>query len=172
MIEFLEHQPPVSSAALATAEKRLAELGHHIPPSYRAFLAEHNGGEPVRAVFSFQQDNKDQSDSVKVFFGIAPSPDGDLVDAAESVSGRVPAEVLPIGEDSFGNLICLDGREGRDGPVLFWDHEHEGEPPDEANLYEIAPDLQTFLNSLYEDPDPPVVPQQQTGWRRLFGRRT
>jgi cell wall assembly regulator SMI1 len=162
----------VSAAGLAAAEERLAEMGQRIPESYKAFLAHHDGGVPVRDHFSFQRDDKTERDRVHVFLGVAPvpSPGANLVKTVGLLGERLPSGVLPIAEDPFGNLICLDNRDGRDGPVLFWDHEYEGEPPDEANLYEIAPDLQTFLDSLYEDPDPPAVAQQQTGRRRLFGR--
>jgi len=37
-----------SPEALAAAKARWAELGDPIPPSYRAFLAEQDGGKPVR----------------------------------------------------------------------------------------------------------------------------
>jgi cell wall assembly regulator SMI1 len=173
MMEFKDERPPVSAETLETAERQLAKFGHTIPPSYRKFLAEQDGGKPVRRSFSFQHDGVEQRDRVRLFFGIAPSPNGDLVSEVRMLGNRVPPGVLPIGGDSFGNLVCLDGRNGRDGPVLFWDHEYEGDPPDEANLYEIAPDLQTFLDSLTE-PTPPTRELSQrhsaTGWRRLFGR--
>jgi hypothetical protein len=174
MIEFTDERPPVSEEALAAAEQRLAEVGQRIPPSYRAFLANSDGGRPVKNRFSFQQEDRDEGDTVKVFLGIAPVPPpaSNLIDTAASLWERVPAGVLPIARDPFGNLICLDGRDGRDGPVLFWDHEYEGEDePDEANLYEIAPDLQTFLDSLTEKPDPPPAPHLAQGWRRIFGRQ-
>ena len=61
---------------------------------------------------------------------------------------RVPPGVTVIADDPGGNHICLDGRDGGDGPVLFWDHDYESDPPDEANLYVIAPDLETFLDRL------------------------
>jgi hypothetical protein len=73
---------------------------------------------------------------------------------------------------ALGNLICLDGRDGRDGPVLFRDHERETEPPSDANLFELAPDLEAFLESLAppeELPAPPSPPPSRL--RRLFARR-
>jgi len=170
-IEILDERPPVSPEALAGAEARLADLGYHIPPSYKAFLAEQDGGEPVRDYFSFRQGDREQSDLVRLFFGVAPSPNGDLVEIPGLVGDRVLAGMLPIAEDSFGNLVVLDGRDGRDGPVLFWDHEFEAEPPDESNLSWVAPDLETFLADLIEDPTPPLPVEQPKGWRRLFGRR-
>ena len=170
MIELLEPRPPVPPADLEAAERHLAELGHTIPPSYRRFLTEQDGGRPVKDCFSFEQDNEPQEDLVAEFLGVArpevPTATN-LVRTVGILGDRVPAGVLPIADDPCGNLICLDGRDGRDGPVYFWDHEYEGDPPDEANLYLIAPDLPTFLDSLYEDPDPPR-PRRKRWW---FGRR-
>lgn len=168
MIELRDERPPVSEEALVAAEQRLAELGHHIPPSYRAFLAVSDGGRPVKDCFSFEQRDHAQNDTVKTFLGIRPAPDGDIVETLELI-GDIPNGVLPIALDPFGNLVCLDGRDGRDGPVLFWDHEEGFDPPSDSNLHEIAPDLQTFLNSLRERPALPAA-QPKTGWRRLFGR--
>lgn len=164
-----DHRPPVPPEALAAAEARLAELGHPIPPSYRAFLADQDGGEPVRDYFSFRQQDRDQADLVRLFYGIADSPNGDLVEQVERTTNSLPPEVLPIAGDAFSNLVVLDGRDGRDGPVLFWDYEFETDLPDESDLSWVAPDLETFLADLIENPQPaPAV--EPKGWRRLFGR--
>jgi cell wall assembly regulator SMI1 len=173
MIELLEPRPPASPEDMAAAEKRLAELGHHLPPSYKAFLAEHDGGEPVKDRFTFEIEGRTAASRVQEFLGVAPvpAPGANLVMTAAIVTNRVPAGVLPIAPDEVGNLVCLDGREGRDGPVLFWDHEYEGDPPDEVNLYEIAPNLQTFIDGLIEKPNPPRVHPKPRGLRRLFGGR-
>ena len=170
MTDFRDERPPVPTDQLGEAERRLAELGQCIPPSYRALLAEQDGGRPVRACFRFQQEDREQVDSVKWFLGVAPALDGDLVETAESLWERVPAGVLPIAPDPVGNYICLDGRDGRDGPVYLWDHEYEGEEPDGANLYEIAPDMQRFLDGLVEKPArAPTVGRRRRF--RLLGRR-
>jgi len=174
MTELKEDRPPAASGALAEAERRLAELGHRIPPSYRVFLAEQDGGRPVKNAFTFEQHEREQSSRVAGFLGVDPAPYGDLVRTAGLV-GDIPPGVLPIASDEFGNYICLDARDGRDGPVLFWDHEEgfdDGEI-DDSNLYEIAPDLQTFLDRLTEQPQPPKAQAERhpPGRRRLFGRK-
>ena len=168
-IEILDERPPVSAETLAEAEARLAAIGTRIPPSYRAFLAKQDGGEPVRCVFSFPQHDREQHDLVRLFFGIAESPNGDLVSEAEIARDRLPADVLPIATDNFDNLVVLDGREGRDGPVLFWDHEFQSDPPSEDDLFYVAPDLETFLAGLeeYVDDEPPP---KRKGLARLFRR--
>ena len=173
MIALKEPRPPVSAAQLAEAETRLAALGMPIPPSYKAFLAAQDGGKPVRNSFSFEQRGRQQHDLVRLFFGIGPSANGDLVGKAATARDDVPAGVLPIAADSFGNLILIDGRNGGDGPIVFWDHEEgfdDGEP-DYSNLYEVAPDLETFLDGLTEPKPPPIAPKRKrSGWRRLLGR--
>ena len=138
-IDIRDNRPPVSDEELAAAEARLATLGHHIPPSYKAFLAEQDGGKPVRNFFRFRQ-------------------------------GDLPGGLLPIATDAFGNLVVLEGRDGRDGPVYFWDHELGEDEQEEPELFWLAPDLQTFLDELIEDPDPEPSPPRKKGLRRLFGR--
>lgn len=170
-IEIRDERPPVSAERLAEAEARLAEIGTRLPPSYKAFLAEQDGGKPVRNAFSFQQHDREQNDLVRLFFGIAESPNGDLVSEADIARDRLPADVLPIATDNFGNLVVLDGRDGRDGPVLFWDHEFQSDPPSEDDLFFVAPDFETFLAGLEEYTDDPEPAQPaRKGLKRLFGR--
>jgi SMI1 / KNR4 family (SUKH-1) len=129
--------------------------------------------------FQVEFEGRRQSSGVSEFLGVEPSPSGsltgNLVGVVEIV-GDIPPGILPIASDETGNFVCIDTRESRDGPVLFWDHE-EGFDDDEvdySNLHEIAPDLQTFLDGLTEAPPlpyKPVVVSTAKGWRRLFSRR-
>jgi hypothetical protein len=172
VIELKEPRPPAPAEALAETEQRLASLGRPLPASYRAFLAEQDGGRPVRNTFTFEQQDREQSSRVAAFLGVLPAPDGDLAGAAGRL-GDIPPGLLPIAGDEFGNYVCIDVRDGGDGPVLFWDHEEgfdDGEP-DFSNLHEIAPNLQAFLDGLSEPEPPPAAPEpERTGWRRLFSR--
>jgi hypothetical protein len=179
MIEFEEHRPPASPEALADTERRLAAHGHRIPPSYRAFLAEQDGGRPVRNSFYFEQHDRQQSSIVFTFLGVEPRPGGsltsDLASVVEAV-GDIPPGILPIARDGTGTFICIDTRDDRDGPVLFRDHEEgfDNDEVDYSNLYEIAPDLGTFLDGLFEAPPleiKPIVISRRGGLRRLFRRR-
>ena len=178
MIRFGEERPPVSAEELAAAEERLAQMGLRIPPSYRAFLAERDWGRPVERDFTFRRgDDPDSGNLVEWFLGLAPvrPPGMNLLDVARAltVPGRMPAGVLPIAQAGGGDKVCLDGREGRDGPVLFWDREEEPEEPeDPSNLYFVAPDLASFLDGLTELPLLPAEPGWLPfDWRRLLGRR-
>jgi hypothetical protein len=127
----------------------------------------------VKDALYFEQHDRRQSSSVSTFLGVEPAADGDLVGVVERV-GDIPPGILPIASDEFGIFVCIDTRDDRDGPVLFWDHE-EGfdDEVDFSNLYEIAPDLQTFLDALTEAPPlefEPIVISRRGGWRRLLRR--
>ena len=61
---------------------------------------------------------------------------------------------------------CASTADGGDGPVLFWDHEYEGDPADEANLYVVAPNFRTFLDGLDEPAErPPPTPKDPAAVR-------
>jgi hypothetical protein len=169
-IEIENSRPPAPLRELVAAEQELERMGWRIPPSYKEFLAHQDGGEPVRMQFAFTQHGRAQESLVRTFLGVAPAPNGDIVETLELLGDRMLTGVLPIGNDPVGNLICLDGRDGRDGPVLFWDHERETEPPSDANLFELAPDLPTFLESLTPPDELPPTPPPPSRLRRLFGR--
>jgi hypothetical protein len=169
MIEFTDDRPPVTPEELDAAAGRLEAFGQPLPASYRAFLEERDGGVPVLDRFTYEQDGEERRGRVQVLLGVreARSPATDLLSTADDLQGRIPAGILPIGRDPGGNLICLDGR---NGAVLFWDHEYEAEDePDEANLHPIAADLQTFLDGLEGRPDEPLPEPPKKGLRRLFG---
>jgi len=145
-----DHRPPVS------------------PSSYRGFLSGHDGGyQPYERHFSYRDEDGRHAVVINHFLGVAPVPEPgmNLVDAAGA--GRTSPGVLPIASDAYGNHVCLDGREGRDGPVLFWGHRGE------SGLYPVACDLWRFINGLTKQPELPFPssrPSRDWGsllfWRR------
>jgi hypothetical protein len=165
-IELRTERPPAGPDELAAAERELAELGRRIPDSYKAFLADQDGGYPVRGRFAFREGDRANGSRVKLFFGVGEQPDGDLVGMAGLAMG-LPAGLLAIGMDSFGNLVCLRD----DGPVVFEDHEvFDEDEPDAGGIYPIAPDLPAFLEMLHANPVPAPRPPQKNWLSRLFGR--
>jgi cell wall assembly regulator SMI1 len=159
-------RPPVSADDLAAAERRLAEIGHPLPASYKAFLTEHDGGRPVRDMYTFEQFDRTEEDVVSFFLGVGPAPGGSLVQTLGW--GEMLPGLLPIAADPCGNYVCLDTRRGGDA-VVFWDHEEGWDEPDDSNLFPIAPDFQTFLDSLVEAP-PIELPDPPPRWRRFLRR--
>jgi cell wall assembly regulator SMI1 len=170
-VNFEDDRPPAPLTELVALERALADRGWTLPASYKAFLARRDGGRPTDgSAFRFRERERESSSLINNFPGVRPSPDGDLLLQVDSIGDYLPKGVLPIAGDPFGNAICIDARDARDGPVMFWDHEQIPEEPDDSNLYEIAPNFEAFLDGL-EELEPLPEPERPTGWRRLFGRR-
>jgi len=68
---------------------------------------------------------------------------------------RMPDNLVPIGDDPGGNLICISVS-GKDcGSLLFWNLEgeadvEEGEVASYENVSLIAPSFSAFLNDLFD----------------------
>jgi hypothetical protein len=142
-----------NSDDIADAEQR---IGQPIPPRYRAFLAEHNGGRPEPSEFTMAGGRKGSTEigSVKSFLAVnGPEETLELEYVFNTFRDRIPAGFFPVARDPGGNLICIATEEPRVGEVYFWDHEREsdeGEPATEVNVHFIADSFDAFLDSLGE----------------------
>ena len=137
-IRFDEPGPPASPDAIRDTERR---LGVTLPEDYKAFLQEQNGGEPEP---NFLEGGEDIGGAhVRYFLSAGPSGIEGLEDL-ESVRWEysrdgdadyvLDTSVLPIGQDAFGNLICLKVSGEDYGAVYIWDHEEA----DDAEAYARA----------------------------------
>jgi hypothetical protein len=154
--EFLDAmgdtEPPTTAGRRAAFEAALANfesaVGHSLPDDYREFLSRCNGGHI----------------GGKLWFK-GPTPEGRTADAGvhhiggfreewyfslpehrECYDGRIPAELVWIMDDPFGNAICLGLVGQRRGRVYFWDHENE--PGDDWDgRFDTADNLQLLANS-------------------------
>jgi hypothetical protein len=137
----------VNAADLARFE---AKIGQTLPGDYRQFLLESNGGRPEGNTFDVPED--DNRSEVTLFFGLRRSEkSGDLRYERSLMRDRVPEDMLPIGSDCCGNLLCLSLRLDTRGQVFFWDHElegDEGEPPTFSNLFKVGDSFKEFFDSL------------------------
>ncbi len=138
-VGFSESEPPASEESIQRLERR---IGDPLPAEYRDFLGQHDGG-PL--------DLNDRS--VNEVFGLGDGvPDfASMWNALDTYQERVPGWLLPVANDSFGNLFALSLRPDDRGTVWFWDHEKEAdedEPAAEDNISLIAPDWRTFLDSV------------------------
>jgi hypothetical protein len=117
-------------------------IGRPLPDAYRAYLRQQDGGR--------LETNHEAANEV---FGVGPdTPEwADMWRFLDLYKDRVPAWLLPVAADSFGNLFALSLRDSDRGSVWFWDHEREAdedEPPAEDNIERRAPDWRAFLDSL------------------------
>src|SRR5262245_12481319 len=142
--------PPTSEVALAEFEKR---IGSRLPEDYREFLLAYNGGKPKVSKFVFaDRTGPYTGSSVRAFAALSAGAHYDLYDYLDTYCSeeerRVPSEVLPIGEDNFGNLVCLAITGRHVGRVYFWNHEGETDPAAYRNMDRIADSFSEFLSKL------------------------
>lgn len=108
----------LDEAELNAFEKRIEA---QLPHDYREFLKKYNGGIPKPAGFWIDK-NKDGS-SVNLLYGLFESPKHYSIDGASSPEWNLPDDLLPIGDDGTGNLICMALIGDTKGSVFFVDHE-------------------------------------------------
>jgi hypothetical protein len=145
-----------------TSEERLAtfEATHQfkLPPDYRRFLLNHNGGRPRPGCVNFRYRNRETACCVHYFYGLHDGAAwAQLERAAEICAGRMPDGFLPIGPDPGGNQFVLTTSGPDAGAIFFWEHEYEadeGEPPSTENLWRLASSFDELLERMAEFTEP------------------
>jgi cell wall assembly regulator SMI1 len=137
-VAYRSRESPASLELIHRLEQR---IGASLPPSYRDYLTEQDGGRLA-----------DNSEAAKTVFGLGDVPDwANIWDKLDTYQGRIPTWLLPVAQDEYGNLFTISLRSQDNGSVWFWDHEeeaNEGEPPSEGNIHYKTADWPTFLNQL------------------------
>jgi hypothetical protein len=105
MIELIAEGPSASADAIEAAEQELVAKDQRLPPSYRAFLSQHDGGQPKLECFRYQQGAEKREGVINEFLGVrpAPPPATNPLITAGLLRGRIPDGVLPIANDPYGN---------------------------------------------------------------------
>ncbi|WP_300485127.1 SMI1/KNR4 family protein [Flavobacterium sp.] len=139
-----------------------------IPEPYKAFLLQQNGGS-TGAKNTFKVKKMTGAFGFHAFFGIHEGLRGlDYIQTTYTKRNRFPGHYFAIASDVSGNLILMGQNEKKFGKIYFWYHEgevSENEKPWEKNIYEIAKNLQGFLDSLYEEP----ITEDEEDLLNLFG---
>ncbi len=74
-----------------------------------------------------------------------------LLRYAQLFKDRIPPNLLPIGHDPGGNLVCISVGGNDHVTVYFWEHEFEVgecELPSYSNVYFVADNFHAFLETL------------------------
>ena len=124
------------------------QIGFRLPDDYAHFLADY-GGYAFESYVEFpylQSYPGGERGMFNVFFGIMPGSSYDLTGNLRTYQGRISSDLLPIGNDPGGNIICLSIVGDDRGAVYFWDHEEEAS--EGSNAYLIARSFDEFINSL------------------------
>ncbi|MDR2492648.1 MAG: SMI1/KNR4 family protein [Coriobacteriales bacterium] len=144
------------------AEKDIAEFeeqfGIRLPDDYKAFMLEHNGGTPEGTwVFDFfEAAIGDVSGSdVRYFeklYANETMKNDDLKAGYTALleSDQIPDTLMPIADDSCGNIIFLVVKGERYGSVLFGNHELEDPKTGHLITSIVAGSFTEFLEACFE----------------------
>jgi len=125
------------------------QLGISFPSDYRNFLLEFNGGKPTPNAFPLHNNPMDTHALLEWFYCISKGNPYDILRNMQIMKGRIPKNLITIGEDPGGNLICMSVDGDRTGNIFFWDHEGESDQESsESNLYYVAENFDALLESL------------------------
>jgi len=153
-MEIVEAGEAVTPEEVEAFEKK---LGHPLPSAYRDFLLAHNGGRPIPSVIDID-DCPSGAIDVQVFLGLTGQFESETLEWSWDVfRERIPERLLPIADDSFGNLFCLSLTGNDAGQVLFLDRYEESE----SRPYFVAKDFPEFLSKIRE-PTPDELPEDET----------
>jgi hypothetical protein len=140
------------------SESRLVEFertcGLALPPDYREFLLEFNGGVPFPSSFWITEPTN--ASGVQQFYGLHDGPSWLSIHTyARNEASGVPAGILPIGDDGVGDWICIGIAGAHYGRVYFVDHEvHPLDDPDSMKgITELAESFERFLANLMHHPE-------------------
>lgn len=105
--------PEITAADIRDLESK---LDARLPAAYRRFLSRYNGGIPDPHHF--------RDEALSRFYSVrAREKSNDLMANHRRMRRWLPAGVMPIADDAFGNEICLAIQGKNRGKVYFWDHE-------------------------------------------------
>lgn len=105
-------------------------IGASLPPAFKAFVQEYDGGKPETNTFPIGDDNEAGVNRFIPVHEMLRERDG-----VENLSARA----FPIAWASGGNFVVLDME--ADGQIAFWDHEM-------AEVATLANSFDSFLAAL------------------------
>jgi hypothetical protein len=79
----------------------------------------------------------------------------------DALRDRMPAGLVPIGDQGMGDQICIDVSEAGNGRIFSWGHEEDPGPPDAQgqpgwrNTFLVATSFTDMLRRLHKAPEPP-----------------
>jgi len=139
-----------SGATEESIQQLEAKLGSRLPEDYRRFLTDLNGGRPDPSSFVFETKAGLNDSAVRYFLTLDSGEIRYTIpNYLNTYKDRIPKGVLPIGCDSFGNLVLLDVCSKSPGSVYFWDHEEESmNERTWQNISIVAPSFKAFEEAL------------------------
>src|SRR5262245_40186793 len=142
MIRTQRTAPSIAESDVAFFEKA---HGITLPPAYRRFLLDTNGGRPERDLCVVPELPPSPLARIHFFFGIGDPVKGN--DLAWNRGVYSPAEFLVIAGTEGGDTFCIGIAGEYYNQMFFWDY--YGDP--EHRLHRVADSFEEFLNGLTRD---------------------
>ncbi|MBA2937051.1 SMI1/KNR4 family protein [Paenibacillus sp. CGMCC 1.16610] len=120
----------------------------NFPEDYREFLLQFNGGKPSKRRFA-SKDGKIIS-SLMLLFPLMEKEGKSVVEhyLMFTKSGRLPVNIVPIGEDPLRNLICISVGSSDTGSVYYWNLNENEIGPSYKYLYLLSESFSEFIKGL------------------------
>lgn len=148
MIRTKEAGPPIAEVDIAAFERKYALA---LPPAYRRFLLESNGGRPERDLCPVPNFPPEPVARIEFFFGIGhPIKTCDL---AWNRGVYSPPDFVVIAYTASGDTFCVGLSEEYYDQVFFWDYYGDLE----HRLHRVANSFEEFLNGLTRDEHSPKM---------------
>ncbi|MEW9701489.1 SMI1/KNR4 family protein [Paenibacillus sp. SI8] len=140
--------PAITSDHLDAVEKR---YGIKLPEDYKQFLLKQNGGSPSISKFS-TKDGKVTSFSMNFLPLIDKGPSLVANYLVFNRDGKLPSNIIAIGEDPIKNLVCISVDGSDRGSIYYWDFLHDEEiKPSYNYLLRISDSFTDFIEGLQPD---------------------
>lgn len=137
------------------------EVGIKFPDDYKAFMFESNGGSPKEDwLYDFFDEvtETENTSVIREFFSLFKDDSVKMSDLRRiykimTYEETIPADMLPIDDDSGGNVIGISLNKDDFGYVYFINHEYDDLDTGYFVKSKIAESFSAFLDSLYLDED-------------------
>lgn len=158
MVNFALSGPKLTQADIEHVERTLK---WRLPAAYHRFLLDANGGVPSPNIVDFEH-RSDQSTNVQQFLAVhAANEMDDLLEQWELLQESLQHHFgdicyLPFAIDPFGNHFCMAMQTPNEGAVYYWEfwkNVAPGYDHNQAALFFIAPDFDSFLTRLRDISD-------------------
>jgi hypothetical protein len=145
---------PLDEAAISAIE---SAIGATLPPTYRAFLATYGATIFSESVY-FRPDtpfppkySKSNRGILGALFGQAhpkfpKAKSISVLHMIDVLRESISKDMVPIGDDGGGDVICLRIRQKPLGAVYLWDHENRGRS--ETDIYPVSASFDEWITHL------------------------
>ncbi len=114
-----------------------------LPKTFKDIVIKHNGAKPSLSCFDMKNDKEKVFDSL---ISYQPNIENNVIDYYNTIKKQTTKNIIPFGEDPFGNLLCFLYEKNENPKVIFWNHEKEND--NEINI--IAANFDDFMRKLYK----------------------